>query len=1142
MKIKIKNKKIFFLLSLFLLIGVFFLLPNITHAGGEVVVKVLGYILYPFIWFFGKLIALFIWLFVRIAQYNDFIHSNAVTLGWTMVRDICNMFFILILLIIAFATILRVEKYNIKALLPKLILMAVLINFSKMICGVFIDLAQVVMLTFVNAFKDLAGGNFLEMVGITKILSLDQASTDEVSVWSILGAVFLAFIFSFVSVFVILTMFIVLAMRIIMLWIYIVLSPLAYFLASFPQGQQYSQRWWTEFSKNLTVGPILAFFVWLAFASLGGVEGGSDITMMMGQEDIPGNAAATITEAGSPDHVAKFIISIGMLLGGLMIAQEMGGAVGKIAGKGMAKIQDVGSKLLNNAKNMGGNIGKGALRLGGEGALRGIGSLPGVRNTRVGELAKNWGKDLGTARKKRWDKKTQDVLQKMGIGEHASKALAEMTGGMRDRWNSPRQARIDARNRSARAEGQRMQSEGERMMHEGEIRLTLAQNLEDAQDKQLRLEAEMEMMDERGLAKDAPERMTLQDAIEANQANLESLKVEAGLSPDASSLAVLGAIGQNRSLGNKDIADGEKLLRQGQERLSEDISGKTMVARGQEEIERGRETRRLGRNTLDQANQLETAQNRYEELELQLSRMPDNDPDRERVQAEFDANASDLNQLKISAGLDADADANLVYSRVQDMRESSDVQMDRGDAQVRSGENMVREGNFLIQREKKRKRSGLGKVVWGSISRVADKMNADYNDAHKFVENLSEEVPDIKALSATKFSDFGGDLNLKQVNTWKELNDSKNPNSIAAAKNLHDALEKLLFDDAENPKTNIGSSQMSVIKAIARGIQTFKNSNGGSVSSQVESIEKLINNYVDKTDGAGDLKRVDAYKSGSVASYRLVEDEKEGRGMDVNQSGIGSINKYAKGDGDDLISYNFDRLKDRGVDLENIDEKVDNKGRAVGAYIKDEETKERVRKLIIFDINKELGELGALSPEEKKELENLGFSPDSKDKPENKYDNFSAHAKKQRIDSLQKAKSRLEAGDNFSLIDANKQMGKDEAIVSGRHESIHKEVDEYRKERKIKQTQAQESQEESMAEFYGQKAMENKISQSKDMNSKIAQIIVDGQQKGMSDREMKINIENAVRGEKVSKLIEKESGQSEKTEKPKTKQEGVDLE
>lgn len=358
MKIFLKRhqKLIFFFTTLILVSGVVLFFPKYVYAGiGTQIAQVIGWILYPIIWVMGKLAVLLLQILIGVAQYNDFIGSSAVTYGWILVRDLCNMFFVLILLVIAFATILRIESYNLKTWLPKLIIMAILINFSKMICGVFIDFAQVIMLTFVNAFKDIAGANLTEMLGLTKILEFNDTETDAIDGWSILGSIILGLIFIIISVVVILVMLMMLVIRMIMIWIYVVLSPLAYLLASFPQGQSYSQRWWSDFSKNLIIGPILAFFIWLSFASLGGVQGSGDLDAMKSKKEIaeditPDSSSATITEAGSYENMLKFIISIGMLVGGLMIAQEMGGMAGKVAGKGMAKLQAMGSGAIKLGK------------------------------------------------------------------------------------------------------------------------------------------------------------------------------------------------------------------------------------------------------------------------------------------------------------------------------------------------------------------------------------------------------------------------------------------------------------------------------------------------------------------------------------------------------------------------------------------------------------------------------------------------------------------------------------------------------------------------------------------------------------------------------------------------------------------------
>lgn len=346
---KNKNSIIFF--SCIILGSVVFLFfPNLAQAGiGNSIAKLIAWILLPVIWLLGKLVSLFLSILIAIAQYNDFIKSAAVTYGWTIVRDFANMFFVLILLVIAFATILRVESYNLKTWLPKLVIMAILINFSKLICGVIIDFAQVIMLTFIGAVKEITGGTMIELLGVSKILEFNESEVEdiEVSGWTILSSVILGVIMMIVAVVVIVVMLMMIIVRMVMIWIYIVLSPLAYLLASFPQGKKYSERWWSDFSKNVIVGPIIAFFLWLSFASLGGVEGSAEMEKMgpavAGVDVDSSSVSATITTAGSFEHMIKFLVSIGMLVGGLMIAQEMGGMAGKIAGKGLAKLQSMGA-------------------------------------------------------------------------------------------------------------------------------------------------------------------------------------------------------------------------------------------------------------------------------------------------------------------------------------------------------------------------------------------------------------------------------------------------------------------------------------------------------------------------------------------------------------------------------------------------------------------------------------------------------------------------------------------------------------------------------------------------------------------------------------------------------------------------------
>jgi len=358
-------------LLVLLIFSLSFLVGPSVLADGEWAGRIVGGIIYVFIWTLGLVLILVMKGLLLIATYQNFIQSGAVIEGWVIMRDLANMFFVVILLVIAFATILHLEEYNYKKWLPKLILMAVLINFSKTICGLMIDVAQIIMLTFVNAFKDMAGGNLIDMLGIKSIVTIAKGS-ESVGFWAIVGAYILGLIYMIVALVVITTMMMVLVMRLVMIWIYVVLSPLAYLLSAFPGGQKYAKEWWSEFIKNLVVGPILAFFIWLSFAAL---QTGSHPDIAT---DVVGSANSTeestsfansistatstmtkptmVTEASTPGVLIKFVIGIGMLIGGLKISQQIGGAAGSVAGKGMSQLSSMGAATTKFGKKWAGKV------------------------------------------------------------------------------------------------------------------------------------------------------------------------------------------------------------------------------------------------------------------------------------------------------------------------------------------------------------------------------------------------------------------------------------------------------------------------------------------------------------------------------------------------------------------------------------------------------------------------------------------------------------------------------------------------------------------------------------------------------------------------------------------------------------------
>ncbi len=281
-------------------------------------------------------------LLVKIVSYNNFLDSNAVTIGWPLVRDVSNMFFVVFLLVIAFSTILKISNYHYKNTLFKLILMAILINFSKTIMGFFIDFGQVIMLTFVNAFRDAAANNLVNAFGLTEILHInapDPAGGDTINNWEIFASLLLGIILLVIAIGVMLAYVSVLLYRIISLWVLVILSPLAFLLSAFASTTKYASELWTKFWQQLTTGIILAFFLWLALSILAAGFGGSELG-----SEAAGQSQGGATAISQWERFYSFIVATALMLIALQYSQQAGGFAGKFAGKVSGKLSDWGSK------------------------------------------------------------------------------------------------------------------------------------------------------------------------------------------------------------------------------------------------------------------------------------------------------------------------------------------------------------------------------------------------------------------------------------------------------------------------------------------------------------------------------------------------------------------------------------------------------------------------------------------------------------------------------------------------------------------------------------------------------------------------------------------------------------------------------
>jgi len=124
-------------------------LPKLIALGrsavGDIAYGVIGKIVFGLSYLAASIAGIFVaveaWILSIILGLNtQIVNSPPVQLGFPVVLQIANLAFVLGIIVIAIATILRLERYGIKQILWKLLVMAVLVNFGLVICAPILNL------------------------------------------------------------------------------------------------------------------------------------------------------------------------------------------------------------------------------------------------------------------------------------------------------------------------------------------------------------------------------------------------------------------------------------------------------------------------------------------------------------------------------------------------------------------------------------------------------------------------------------------------------------------------------------------------------------------------------------------------------------------------------------------------------------------------------------------------------------------------------------------------------------------------------------------------------------------------------------------------------------------------------------------
>ena len=82
--------------------------------------------------------------------------STSMYRAWSFFRDVANILFVIALLFVVFSQVtgFGIDNYGIKKILPKLIVTAIIVNFSYIICGLFVDISHIVGDSVKNIFEN----------------------------------------------------------------------------------------------------------------------------------------------------------------------------------------------------------------------------------------------------------------------------------------------------------------------------------------------------------------------------------------------------------------------------------------------------------------------------------------------------------------------------------------------------------------------------------------------------------------------------------------------------------------------------------------------------------------------------------------------------------------------------------------------------------------------------------------------------------------------------------------------------------------------------------------------------------------------------------------------------------------------------
>lgn len=301
----------------------------------------------------GVLISFGAMLVSWLIQFNQGVFSsNMVQTGFSVCLSIANLGFVLGIIVIAIATILRNQSYGMKQLLWKLVVMAILVNFglviARPIVGVSDSLSNYFLQYISGGGSSGPNGLATALVGLfspAKILNgAASAATSSSGAANDFMAGMISLFFSIIICAVmfiaLLALAVLLFVRYVYLAILLIVLPFAWLMWVFPKFSGQFSKWWDNFIKWTFFPAVALFFMYLVILTLQNAATLPAVSPTAATD--PSNPASTFlnatnnTSSGSQgvsflQQALDDLALAALMIGGLFAAESLTGSIGKTA-------------------------------------------------------------------------------------------------------------------------------------------------------------------------------------------------------------------------------------------------------------------------------------------------------------------------------------------------------------------------------------------------------------------------------------------------------------------------------------------------------------------------------------------------------------------------------------------------------------------------------------------------------------------------------------------------------------------------------------------------------------------------------------------------------------------------------------------